>query len=126
MGFFYRRDDSYFSKSGYYWWLECDEGVVTAYDKHDTAARNYATAFKNNVDRMNNYFAKFEIEVGAGIITTGMAMAPLTGGISGIVAAFAALGITILGSSSIISAYNEAMAANDNFLNFKARTSLIS
>jgi len=46
-----------------------------------------------------------------------MAAAPFTGGLSAIIASLLAAGAVSVGP--IMNAYNEAQAANDNFLNFK-------
>lgn len=60
---------------------------------------------------------KAHLESGIAVIASGMAAAPFTGGLSAIIASLLAAGAVSVGP--IMNAYNEAQAANDNFLNFK-------
>lgn len=118
--FSYYRDTDTPSGNGWYWYLVCDEGMCTEYDRNNATARSYANAFKTNVDNMISDFARAHLQFGVEIIASGLAGVTFSAGIGAIIAALAVVGVNVIPGSPVWDAYDEAQEANNNYLNFIA------
>ncbi|MBS7225695.1 MAG: geobacillin-26 family protein [Clostridiaceae bacterium] len=118
--FSYYRDTDTLAGNVWYWYLVCDEGMCTEYDRNNATARSYANASKTNVDHMISDFSRAHVQFGAEVIASGLAGVAFSAGIGAIVAALAVVGVTVLPGSPVWDAYDEAQEANNNYLNFIA------